>query len=176
MLRICGSYRGVYEEFCLVGYGKIYSGEAKRRFGGIYRLNIESRRIKQARNQHEAESKQEGDIFLRNVRQFWPNYRNYIVEDKTLQYNLWFQFSMDILLFWRSTLILTLYPCSHLPSSWRNGWHLDGTMLNKQWLVEQTRNNQELKYYSRYDAAFISKFGFCVVSFNTHVVTTCSAS
>jgi hypothetical protein len=40
----------------------------KRRFGGIYRLHLQGRRISQVRNQHEASSKKDGgEVFLRNV-------------------------------------------------------------------------------------------------------------
>jgi hypothetical protein len=91
--------------------------KANRRFGGICRLNLESRRIIQARNQNEADSKQGRWYFPPKRPSIFAELHS-VISQKIKLFNVIydFNFSMDILLLYRITVMLTLCTCSHLPS------------------------------------------------------------
>jgi hypothetical protein len=88
--RIWGSHRDGYEESYHRGYMPSGPLKVNRRVGGTCRLHLHGRRISQARNRHEAGSKQSsalvycfalifdlvdgGDVFLRNFSRLSTEY------------------------------------------------------------------------------------------------------
>jgi hypothetical protein len=71
LCRTCFSHSGDYVFWDITPCSLL---KVDRRFGGIYRLHLQCRRVSQARDQCEAGSRQSsGDMFFRNVGWFSTN-------------------------------------------------------------------------------------------------------